>query len=85
MPGGMPMHGGMPMPGGMPQEKREVEVGPIWNNDDGQAKGKEYERNNPGWKFTGQWRTTIPGEMSVIEVVREQTYPQYPPQPYPMP
>jgi len=25
------------------QEKKEIEVGPIWNNEDGQAKGKQWE------------------------------------------
>jgi hypothetical protein len=37
-------------------------------------KAKEYEAKNPGWKFTGVWRTTIPGQMSVIEVIRDPYY-----------
>ena len=64
-------HQGYP---GAIQEKIQIEVGPIWNNDDGIAKGREYERNNPGWRFTGNWQTTRPGEMSVIEVVRDTYY-----------
>ena len=48
--------------------KRFVEMGPLWNNDEAQAKGKLWQASNPGWRFTGGWRTTIPGQMSEIEV-----------------
>jgi len=57
-------------------EKREVEVGPIWNNDDAKMKAQHWLSQNPGWNFTGNWRTTDPGKMSVIEVVKAS--PSYP-------
>lgn len=49
--------------------KKSVEVGPIWNNDHAQQLAHDWCAKNPGWKFTGDWRTTIPNEMSVIDVV----------------
>ena len=67
-------------------EKRLIEVGPIWNNDDAKVKAQAWVDHNPGWKFTGNWNTTDPGKMSVIEV--EKTAPVYPAGPggyYPQP
>jgi hypothetical protein len=45
-------------------------MGPLWNNDDAVAKAKQWIEHNPGWIFTGEWKTTIPGQMSVILVKR---------------
>jgi hypothetical protein len=52
------------------EETREVEVGPIFNNDHAKQKADEWLAHNPGWRFTGEWNTTIPGQMSVIKVAR---------------
>jgi hypothetical protein len=44
-----------------------IEAGPIWNQPDAQKKCPEVaERNGGTWN--GQWRTTVPGRMSVCEV-----------------
>ncbi len=51
-------------------ERQDIEVGPIWNNDDAHVKANAWLAQNPGWKFTGEWRTTVPGQMSVINVER---------------
>jgi hypothetical protein len=42
------------------QEKREFDVGPIWNNDEAAAKVEEWLRQNKqdeGWEFTGEWQS----------------------------
>ena len=45
----------------------EVEVGPIWSHDDYLIrKDREWANAIPGWELTGQWRTTVPGKMSVV-------------------
>ena len=46
-----------------------VEVGPIWDNDHAQQKGREYEDAHPDHRWTKRWWTTIEGQMSVLEVV----------------
>ena len=51
-------------------ERKDVEVGPIWNNDDASNKARSWVQNNPGWRYTGEWRTTIPGQMSTVTVER---------------
>ena len=48
---------------------QDFEVGPIWNDEDAPGKADAWLRKNPGWAWTGNWHTTIPGEMSVIQVV----------------
>ena len=48
--------------------KQWIEVGPIWDNNDAHAKAGNWVASNPGWRFTGEWKTTIPNQMSVIEV-----------------
>lgn len=63
-------HGGGDWHGGGGWHKvKEVEVGPIWNQMDADRKcpkaASEY-----GGKWTGQWRTTKMGQMSVCEVKR---------------
>ena len=48
--------------------RQDVEVGPIWNNDDANTKAHNWVQNNPGWRYTGEWRTTKEGVMSTITV-----------------
>jgi rubredoxin len=50
-------------------KKREVEAGPIWNQMDADRKCPEVARKEGG-TWTGQWRTTRPGMMSVCEIKR---------------
>ncbi len=48
-------------------EKRAVEAGPIWNQADAEKKCPQIARqNNATW--TGQWWTTVQGQMSVCEI-----------------
>ncbi len=44
-----------------------VEAGPIWNQADAQRKCPQVAKANGG-TWNGQWRTTVPGKMSVCEV-----------------
>ena len=44
-----------------------VEAGPIWNQADAEKKCPEVAKANGG-VWNGQWRTTVPGEMSVCEL-----------------
>ena len=44
-----------------------VEAGPIWNQSDAERKCPEVAKANGG-TWNGQWRTTVPGSMSVCEV-----------------
>jgi hypothetical protein len=44
-----------------------VEAGPIWSQSDAEKKCPEVAKANDG-VWTGQWRTTVPGRMSVCEV-----------------
>jgi hypothetical protein len=46
---------------------RDVEAGPIWNQMDADRKCPKVARD-VGGTWTGQWHTTIPGQMSVCEV-----------------
>ena len=45
----------------------EVEAGPIWSQSDAQSKCPGVAKANGG-TWTGNWRTTVPGRMSVCEV-----------------
>lgn len=48
-------------------EKRAVEAGPIWSQADAEIKcPKIASQNNANW--TGQWWTTVQGQMSVCEI-----------------
>jgi len=47
--------------------KITLPAGPIWNNEDAPAKGNAVAAAHQG-KFTGQWKTVIEGEMSVVDV-----------------
>jgi len=44
-----------------------VEAGPLWNQADAQRKCPEVAKANGG-TWNGQWRTTVPGRMSVCEL-----------------
>lgn len=44
-----------------------VEAGPIWNQMDAQKKCPDVAKRNGG-AWTGQWKTTVPGQMSVCEL-----------------
>jgi hypothetical protein len=46
---------------------REVEVGPIWNQMDAERKCQKAARD-AGGTWTGQWRTTRPGQMSECDI-----------------
>lgn len=47
---------------------RRVEVGPIWNHADAKKKANAYLKRHPWVEWTGHWTTTVPNEMSVIEI-----------------
>jgi hypothetical protein len=51
-------------------EIRTIEVGPIWNQMDADRKCPAAARKNGG-VWTGQWRTTVPGQMSVCEITTQ--------------
>jgi len=42
-------------------------AGPLWSNDEAQRIGPRIAAAH-GAKFTGQWNTVVPSQMSVIEV-----------------
>jgi hypothetical protein len=44
-----------------------VEAGPIWSQSDAEKKCPEIAKANGG-VWNGQWRTTVPGRMSVCEL-----------------
>ena len=44
-----------------------VPAGPIWNNDDAKVKCPAVTAA-AGGTWTGHWRTTIPGKMSVCHI-----------------
>lgn len=46
---------------------RDIEVGPIWNQADAETKCRIKGRDMRG-EWTGQWRTTVQGRMSVCEI-----------------
>ncbi len=47
--------------------KVNIPAGPIWNQEDAQEKAPKVAAAHQG-KWTGQWNTVVPSEMSVIEV-----------------
>src|ERR1700733_4484784 len=56
----------------LPPPRREdvivaVEVGPIWNRADANTKCAQTAKAKGG-VWNGQWRTTVPGKMSVCEL-----------------
>jgi hypothetical protein len=46
---------------------RSLEAGPIWNQVDAERKCSELARRSGG-TWTGQWRTTVQGQMSVCDI-----------------
>jgi hypothetical protein len=54
-----------------PPEKKWIKMGPLWDNNDARNKAHGWEAQNPGWRWTGEWRTTIPNEQSEIEVTNQ--------------
>jgi len=50
----------------------DVEVGPIRNHSHAEEIATQYVLNHPGTEWTGQWKTTIPGTMSVIGIRRSR-------------
>lgn len=44
-----------------------VEVGPIWSHQNYLQRQGEWTNAQPGWELTGQWWTTVPGSMSVVQ------------------
>lgn len=58
-----PVYVPQPPPPPPPAAVRDVEAGPIWNNDD--AARKCPGLCAPPSRWNGQWRTTVPGRMSV--------------------
>ena len=44
-----------------------IEAGPIWNQTDAERKCPDVAKANGG-TWNGQWRTTVPGSMSVCEI-----------------
>jgi len=48
---------------------RSIEVGPIWNQMDADRKCREAAQR-AGGTWTGQWRTTRPGQMSECDIRR---------------
>ncbi|MFK8161891.1 MAG: mannan-binding lectin [Lewinella sp.] len=47
--------------------KVNIPAGPLWNNEDAKTKAPKVAAAHQG-KWTGQWNTVVPNEMSVIEV-----------------
>ncbi|MGB3534231.1 MAG: mannan-binding lectin [Microcoleaceae cyanobacterium] len=47
--------------------KVNIPAGPLWNNEEAQKIGPKIAAAHQG-KFTGQWRTVVAGQMSVVEV-----------------
>ena len=50
--------------------KQTVEAGPIWNDIDAKMKCPRAA-SAAGAKWTGQWWTTVPGQMSVCQITRD--------------
>lgn len=59
--------GGWDRGGGRGPETRNVEAGPIWNQADAERKCRDLAQREGG-EWTGQWRTTQFGRMSVCEI-----------------
>jgi hypothetical protein len=58
-------------PAGAKHGVQEIEVGPIWNQMDAERKCPQAA-SRAGGRWTGQWRTTRPGQMSVCEIAGGQ-------------
>lgn len=51
----------------MPTYNIDIPAGPLWSNDEAQKIGQLIATAHQA-RFTGQWRTVVPGQMSVIGV-----------------
>jgi hypothetical protein len=60
---------GLALPHAASAQTRKVSInaGPIWNQADAERKCPEVAKANRG-VWDGQWRTTVPGQMSVCEI-----------------
>ena len=47
--------------------KVNIPAGPLWNDEDAKEKAPKVAAAHQG-KWTGQWSTVVPSQMSVIEV-----------------
>ena len=47
--------------------KVNIPAGPLWSNEEAQQIGPKIAAAHQG-KFTGQWNTVVPSQMSVVEV-----------------
>lgn len=47
--------------------KVDIPAGPLWNNEEAQELGPRIAAAHFG-RFTGQWNTVVPNEMSVVQV-----------------
>lgn len=47
--------------------KIDIQAGPLWSNDEAQKLGPSIAAAHLG-KFTGQWNTVVPSQMSVVQV-----------------
>lgn len=47
-----------------------IEVGPIWDNNHAQQVANDWLAKNPGHTWKGDWRTTVEGQKSEIEVFK---------------
>ena len=57
-------------------DTHDVEVGPIWNQAHAYEVACTYIQDHPDLEWTGQWNTTQPGVMSVIQVRRKPLRPR---------
>ena len=53
--------------------KVNIPAGPLWSNDEAQQIGPLIAAAHQG-RFTGQWSTVVPSEMSVVEVELPTTF-----------
>ncbi len=44
-----------------------MSAGPLWNDEDAKEKAPKIAAAHQG-KWTGQWKTVVPNEMSIVEV-----------------
>ena len=57
----------LPRAGSAQSSTISVEAGPIWSQSDAEKRCPEVAKANGG-VWNGQWRTTVPGKMSVCEL-----------------
>jgi hypothetical protein len=67
---------GLPSAASAQPEQINVEAGPIWSQSDAESKCPNVAKANGG-VWTGQWKTTVPGRMSVCEVRFSSSHRKY--------